>query len=242
MAASAEIARNTRAAPTRRPTRGISRGWAGAGGLPIKRRFPSVRNLNHFPNEFVNDRNVPHIIDKKDREQAKLSAQVHQLFVLCRFRLDPSLSLPLPADYFSNPDLVKSQFRMAARLVYLAHLCQTLDRGSCSLPCDFSSGCPDSASILSPHRSQRLYSVPFAIFWDGRLYPPCRTLARTLAFVLVAPRYRYGPLVRLPVRVDLLRTLAACRRSGPVRRRHHSFPAHRTADGCSGASSSCSAG
>src|SRR5580700_1639286 len=131
---------------------------------------------------------------------------------------------------------------MATRIVFLAHLCKNLDRGSSSLPCDSSPGCSDSAAIFPTHCTQRRESVPIIAFRNALLYSSRDPLARALASVLVAHGHRHWFLVCLPVRLDLLRTLVAHGRAGPVRRRHDRFPALRAADGCSGAPASRSAG
>ena len=95
---------------------------------------------------------VSHIIDKKDREQAKLYAGPS----LGTLALQNPGPFPCSNEITSVTGPLQSQFRMAARIVFLAHLFQALDRGRRSLPGDSGPGCADSASLLSPHRPQRL--------------------------------------------------------------------------------------
>ena len=131
---------------------------------------------------------------------------------------------------------------MTCRDCILARLFQILDGSGRSLSGDSSSGCAFSEQFLSPHRSQRCDPVCSAVLRSHVAHSSCGPITRALAAVLDAHNNRHHLLVHLSAVLDLLRSLAAYRCPGSLRRRHDSLLTYRAVNGSFGAPSSCPPG
>ena len=146
----------------------------------------------------------------------------------------PASRLDLALGYYSNQaSLHDSHLKWLMRSV-LSTQVQTLAGGGSGALAGLSPGGSRSASILSADRIQRYRPVFLAGFGSRRFVPlALRSQGRMRLFWSLIT-LGATLLVDLSAALDLLRSHAAARCARPLRRRRHSFSAHRPADGRSG--------